>query len=367
METFIAFVKKEFKHIFRDTRSLLVLFGMPIAQVLLFGFAISTEIKESNFAVLDHDKSSRSIELIKRLDNSEYFKLNSYIYDNDKIENVFRDGETKFALVIPQGFSKEITTQNEIKLQLILDSTDPNTANIISQYLQNSVLNYYKSINYNLNYSGVEIESRFLYNPENKSVYMFVPGVMTVILMLVSAMMTSITVAREKERGTMEILLVSPLKPSLIIIGKVIPYLALSIVNAITILLLGLFVFGMPMNGSYALLWFEILLFITTTLSLGILISTATNSQQAAMMISLMGLMLPTILLSGFIFPIESMPVPLQVISNIVPAKWFIVIIKSIMLKGVGFASILKETAILIFMNIFLIAMSVKKFKIRLE
>jgi ABC-2 type transport system permease protein len=180
-------------------------------------------------------------------------------------------------------------------------------------------------------------------------------------------MMTSITVAREKERGTMEILLVSPLKPSLIIIGKVIPYLALSIVNAVTILLLGLFVFGMPMNGSYALLWFEILLFISTTLSLGILISTATNSQQAAMMISLMGLMLPTILLSGFIFPIESMPAPLQVISNIVPAKWFIVIIKSIMLKGVGFASILKETAILIFMNIFLIAMSVKKFKIRLE
>jgi ABC-2 type transport system permease protein len=194
-----------------------------------------------------------------------------------------------------------------------------------------------------------------------------VPGVMTIILMLISAMMTSITVAREKELGTMEILLVSPLKPIVIILGKMIPYLFLSMVNAMTILLLGLFVFGMPMNGSYILLFSEILLFVLSALILGLLISTISNSQQTAMLISLMGLMLPTILLSGFIFPISSMPDVLQWISDIIPAKWFIIIIKNIMLKGTGLSAIILETSILIITSVILTIITVKKFKIRLE
>jgi ABC-2 type transport system permease protein len=205
------------------------------------------------------------------------------------------------------------------------------------------------------------------FNPELKSVFMFVPGVMTIILMLVSAMMTSISIAKEKELGTMEILLVSPLKPFQVILGKVVPYILLSIINAIVIVLLSIFIFKMPVQGSLILLAAESVLFILTSLSLGILISTIAKTQQTAMMISLMGLMLPVILLSGFIFPIGSMPLPLQVISNIIPAKWFILIIKGIMLKGVGMAFVWKETLILLGMTLFFIGISTYKYKIRLE
>jgi ABC-2 type transport system permease protein len=206
-----------------------------------------------------------------------------------------------------------------------------------------------------------------VYNPELKSVYMFVPGVMTIILMLVSAMMTSISITKEKELGTMEILLVSPLKPIQVIVGKVFPYIFLSIINAIVIIVLSIFIFKMPVQGSLFLLGMESVLFIITALSLGILISTISATQQTAMMISLMGLMLPVILLSGFIFPITSMPLPLQVISNIIPAKWFIIIVKGIMLKGVGLQYVWKETLVLIGMTVFFIGLSVKKYKIRLE
>jgi ABC-2 type transport system permease protein len=206
-----------------------------------------------------------------------------------------------------------------------------------------------------------------VYNPELKSVYMFVPGVMTIILMLVSAMMTSISITREKELGTMEILLVSPLKPLQVIVGKVFPYIFLSVINAIVIVVLSIFIFKMPIEGSLLLLAFESVLFIISALALGILISTISATQQTAMMISLMGLMLPVILLSGFIFPIASMPLPLQVISNIIPAKWFIIIIKGIMLKGVGLEYVWKETLILVGMTAFFMAISVKKYKIRLE
>jgi ABC-2 type transport system permease protein len=213
----------------------------------------------------------------------------------------------------------------------------------------------------------VQTQTQLYYNPELKSVFTFVPGVMTVILMLVSAMMTSISITREKELGTMEVLLVSPLKPFQVIIGKVFPYIFLSVINATIIVLLGYFVFEMPIEGSLFLLAIESILFIVCALALGILISTLSDTQQTAMMISLFGLMLPVILLSGFIFPISSMPLPLQVISTIIPAKWFIIIIKAIMLKGAIFSLIWKETLILIGMTLFFIVLSIKKYKIRLE
>lgn len=213
----------------------------------------------------------------------------------------------------------------------------------------------------------INTEYKMLFNPELKSVFMFVPGIITILLMLVSAMMTSISIAREKEMGTMEVLLVSPLKPIQIVVGKVIPYVLLSFVNAITILVMAFFVFGMPIEGSLVLLLAESLLFIIMALSLGIFISTISNNQQTAMMISMFALLLPTILLSGFIFPIENMPVVLQYLSNIMPPRWFIIIVKDIMLKGVGLAHVWQETLILLGMCFFFIALSVKKFKIRLD
>jgi ABC-2 type transport system permease protein len=339
---------------------------MPIIQVLLFGFAITTEIKDGKIAILDLAKNAESQQYINTITSSGYFLLTENLSSYSQIEESFKKGIIKIALIIPANFAKDIGTTHSTSVQVIADASDPNMANMLTGYLT-GITNSFAMEKGLVRKIPISIESKMLYNPENKSVFMFVPGVMTIILMLISAMMTSITVAKEKEIGTMEILLVSPLKPSIIILGKVIPYIALSLFNAATILFLGFTVFGMPMEGSRLLLGFEILLFIITSLSLGILISTVSKTQQTAMMISLMGLMLPTILLSGFIFPIESMPLILQYISNIIPAKWFIIIIKSIMLKGVGITVLWKETLILLVTALFLIIMSIKRFKIRLE
>ncbi len=368
MKRFIGFIKKEFYHIFRDRRSLFILFGMPIAQILLFGFAITNEINNVDIAILDHSKDATTQEIINKISASKYFSIKQIIDREADIESVFKKGKVKAILNFEQDFSQNLIKDHNATVQVITDATDPNTANTISNYINAILQNYLQQQNKHIKIAYQIIpETKLLFNPELKSVYMFVPGVMTVILMLVSAMMTSISITREKELGTMEVLLVSPLKPLQVIVGKVVPYIFLSIINATIIILLSLFVFKMPVQGSLILLGLESVLFIITSLALGILISTISASQQTAMMISLMGLMLPTILLSGFIFPISSMPFPLQVISNIVPAKWFIIIVKGIMLKGVGLGFILKENLILIAMTLFFIGLSVKKYKIRLE
>ncbi|WP_431107548.1 ABC transporter permease [Winogradskyella poriferorum] len=368
MKRFIGFIKKEFYHIFRDRRSLFILFGMPIAQILLFGFAITNEINNVDIAILDHSKDATTQEIINKISASKYFSIKQIIDREADIESVFKKGKVKAILNFEQDFSQNLIKNHNATVQVITDATDPNTANTISNYINAILQNYLQQQNKHIKIAYQIIpETKLLFNPELKSVYMFVPGVMTVILMLVSAMMTSISITREKELGTMEVLLVSPLKPLQVIVGKVVPYIFLSIINATIIILLSLFVFKMPVQGSLILLGLESVLFIITSLALGILISTVSASQQTAMMISLMGLMLPTILLSGFIFPISSMPFPLQVISNIVPAKWFIIIVKGIMLKGVGLGFILKENLILIAMTLFFIGLSVKKYKIRLE
>lgn len=368
MKRFIGFIKKEFYHILRDRRSLFILFGMPIVQVMLFGFAITNEINNVDIAVLDHSKDATTKEIIAKIAASKYFSIKQFIDNEAAIEKAFEKGEIKAVLNFESGFSKKLLTENQATVQIITDATDPNTANTISNYTGAILQRCQQELNKDavVPYQIVP-QTRMAYNPELKSVFMFVPGVMTIILMLVSAMMTSISITREKEMGTMEILLVSPLKPFQVIVGKVVPYVLLSVINAVIIILLSIFVFKMPVQGSLFLLGAESILFIVNALSLGILISTISSTQQTAMMVSLMGLMLPVILLSGFIFPISSMPLPLQLISNVIPAKWFIIILKGIMLKGVGLSYLWKESLILVGMTLFFIAMSVKKYKIRLE
>jgi len=368
MKRFIGFIKKEFYHIFRDKRSLFILFGMPIVQVMLFGFAITNEINNVDIAILDHSKDTNTKEIITKISASKYFSVSRFLANEKEIETAFKKGKIKAVLNFEKDFGKKLRTEKQATIQILTDATDPNTANTISNYTSSILRNYQAILNKDaVMHYQIGIQTRMFYNSELKSVFMFVPGVMTIILMLVSAMMTSISITKEKEMGTMEILLVSPLKPFQVIIGKVVPYIFLSVINAVVIILLSIFVFKMPVEGSLFLLGAESILFIINALSLGILISTVSASQQTAMMISLMGLMLPVILLSGFIFPISSMPLPLQVISNIIPAKWFIIILKGIMLKGVGLAYLWKETLILIVMTLFFIALSVKKYKIRLE
>jgi len=329
MKRFVGFIKKEFYHIFRDRRSLFILFGMPIAQIMLFGFAITNEINNVDIAILDKSKDITTKEIINKISASKYFSVKQTIESEAKIETVFKKGKVKAVLVFEKYFSKKLTKENNATVQIITDATDPNTANTISNFVSSILQKYQLEINKN-NKIAYQIipETRMFYNAELKSVFMFVPGVMTIILMLVSAMMTSISITREKELGTMEILLVSPIKPFQVIIGKVFPYIFLSVINAIVIVFLSIFIFKMPVEGSLFLLGLESILFIINALSLGILISTISETQQTAMMISLMGLMLPVILLSGFIFPISSMPYVLQLLSHVIPAKWFIIILK---------------------------------------
>ncbi|HAW52341.1 MAG TPA: multidrug ABC transporter permease [Flavobacteriales bacterium] len=362
-----AFVKKEFLHIFRDYRTLMVLFGMPIAQVILFGYAITTELRDVKIGVWDMSKDQKSIELISNITSSEFFALNDNVSASHEIEASFKKGRVKAFLVFPNDFGNKLE-RGTASIQIIADASDPNTANIITNQLT-SIIQRWDMLEKSktLRRAFIDTEVRMHYNPESKSVLLFVPGVITIILMLVSAMLTSISIAREKEMGNMEILLVSPLKPAVVIIGKILPYLMLSLVNALIIMGIGNVVFEVPVNGSFVLLLLECLLFIVVALSLGVFISTKVESQQMALMMSLFALMLPTILLSGFIFPISSMPLPLQWISHAMPPKYFIIIIKAIMLKGVGIAHIWKETLILSLMAVFFIGLSVKNYKSRLE
>jgi ABC-2 type transport system permease protein len=368
MREFFVFVRKECYHIFRDKRTLLILFGMPVVLIVLFGFAITNEIRNVKIAVLDGARDVHSRQLVNRITASGYFTVSSYLHADKDIEPVFRQGEVKMVVVIPAGFSHDFYHARKAPLQLLTDASDPNTGTTLINYANAIILQYQQELTGEVKLPlTIHPEARMIYNPSLKSVFLFVPGVMTLILMLVSAMMTSITITREKELGTMEILLVSPLKPVTIIAGKVIPYIALSFITALTILAMGFWIFGMPVKGSMLLLLLECLLFCLAALSLGILISSLTNSQQTAMMISMMGLLLPTILLSGFVFPLESMPRPLQVLANIVPAKWFIIILKDVMLKGAGLRQVWQPTAVLGGMTIFFLLLSVRKFKTRLS
>ncbi len=368
MKRFIGFVKKEFIHIFRDVRTLLILFGMPVAQILIFGYVVTNEIKEAKIAVYDKSRDPITREITDKLVSSGYFILHKRIHDDSEIKSTFKKGEVKEIIVFEQDFDKKLTRDKSAKVQLLLDATDANMANLLQSYTAGILQNYSQNIRVeNSQVPVIKPKPRMLFNNELKGVYMFVPGTMALILMIVSAMMTSISITREKENGSMEVLLVSPLRSLQVIIGKVMPYVLLAFTNAVVIIALGYFVFEMPVKGSLLLLLTETLLYIVMSLSLGIFISTMSNTQQVAMFISMFALLLPTMLLSGFIFPIENMPWPLQWLSVIIPAKYYIILIKSIMIKGTGLLYVWKETLVLLAMTLIFIGLSVKKFKIRLE
>jgi ABC-2 type transport system permease protein len=368
MKQLLTFIRKEFYHVLRDSRVLLMLFGLPIVQVILFGFALSTEIKNTGIAVFDQDKSAVSSALVSKINTNKYFDIDRNLTNSSQFQDAFKDGKVKIVLVIPSDFSENLSLQKKANLQMIIDGTDINLGNQISNYLQNIILDFYKNQAKNSTQSyNVTPEIRMLYNPQLKGAPNFVPGVMALILLIVCVMMTAIAIVKEKETGTMEILLVSPMKPSFVIIAKAVPYFILSMLIVLVILILSYFLLDLPIKGSLILLLFVSTIFILTNLLIGILISIFVKTQQQAMLISLIATMLPTLMLSGFMFPIENMPIPLQVVSNIIPAKWYYIMIKNIMIKGTGIAIIWKPFLVLFGMMIVLFAIAVKKFKIRLE
>lgn len=364
----MAFVKKEMYHILRDWKTLLVLIGMPIAQIVLFGFALSNEVKNTEIAIWDQSNDIMSNEIINKVQASKYFEIVRYIDRQEDIDKVLRSGDSKMVLIFPPSFQNSYTHDGNPQIQIIADGTNPNVATTLINYTSAIVQDYQmqkegqKVMPYD-----IDIKSRMLYNPQLKGEFTFVPGVMALVLMLICSMMTSVSIVREKEMGNMEILLVSPMNPLSIIFSKTVPYLLLSIILLTIILLLGVYLLHVPIVGSIILLYGVSTIFIFTSLALGLLISSIADTQQVAMIISMVGLMLPTMMLSGFMFPIESMPWILQMISNIVPAKWFFYSLQAIMIKGLGIESILKEVLIMSGFAIFFIAISLKKFNVRLS
>jgi ABC-2 type transport system permease protein len=368
MRSFFAFVRKEFYHILRDRRTLLILFGMPVVQIILFGYAVTNDFKGARIGVWNQAGDALSTELIDRLQASGHFALFDTYRSYAELEDAFEKAQIKMAVVIPPELGTVFYEGRPATVQLLTDGTNPNTASMLVNYATAILQGFQAGKNNGQSPPfQVVVDSRMVYNPELLSVFMFVPGVMTLILMLVSAMMTSLTIAREKELGTMELLLVSPLSPMIIILGKVTPYILLSLINTGLILLVSFYVFGVPIVGSLWLLLGLSLIFILMALALGILISTRTDSQQTAMMISLIMLMMPTMLLSGFVFPIESMPTFLQYISKIIPARYFIIMLKDVMLKGSTLSFIMNEVLVLLGMTVFFLLLSWKNFKIRLS
>lgn len=347
---------------------MMILLLMPIIQIILFGFALTTEVKDTQVAVLVPTNDEASSRIIDKLNASAYFDVVARIHTTDEIQPVFRDAKAKLVVVFEDHFGEKLRHNGTAHIQLLADATDPNAATSFTFYASNIINSYQQELmGENKNPYQITPEVKMLFNPQMKSSFNFVPGVLGMIMLLICAMMTSIAIVREKEMGTMEILLVSPMKPIYIILSKITPYFVLSCVNFATIMLLSVFVLGVPIAGSFMSLVAVSLLYIFVSLSFGLLVSTITHSQQAAMLVSGMGLMIPVMLLSGMMFPIENMPLPLQFISNIVPAKWYIRAVKAIMIEGLGITSVLKEIGVLCLMGIVLVTISLKKFKVRLE
>jgi ABC-2 type transport system permease protein len=349
MKQFIAFVIKETKHILRDKRTMLILFGMPVVMMLLFGFAITTDVKNVRTVVVTSEMSPRTQQAVERLAQSEYFVITQTVNTPRDAEQLIRSQKADMALVFVQNRG----------MQIMVDGSDPNMAQQWANYAQQTIAPATSHQS--------PLTNHLLYNPQMRSAYNFVPAIMGMLLMLICAMMTSISIVREKEKGTMEVLLVSPVRPLMVIIAKAVPYLILAFGILITILLMARFVLGVPLAGSLFWILAVSTLYILLALSLGLLISNVAQTQLVALLLSAMVLLMPVVMLSGMLFPVESMPTILQWISAIVPPRYYIQVMRKLMIMGVGIEDVAREVAVLAVMTVVLLAIALKKFNVRLE
>lgn len=360
MKQFIAFVIKETKHILRDKRTMLILFGMPVVMMLLFGFAITTDVKNVRTVVVTSEMSPRTQQAVERLAQSEYFVITQTVNTPREAEQLIRSQKADMALVFVQNRG----------MQIMVDGSDPNMAQQWTTYALQTITadrSAPATLHAAKNDSPITIHTSLLYNPQMKSAYNFVPAIMGMLLMLICAMMTSISIVREKEKGTMEVLLVSPVRPLMVIIAKAVPYLVLAFGILITILLMARFVLGVPLAGSLFWILAVSTLYILLALSLGLLISNVAQTQLVALLLSAMVLLMPVVMLSGMLFPVESMPTILQWISAIVPPRYYIQAMRKLMIMGVGIGEVAHEVAVLAVMTVVLLAIALKKFNVRLE
>ena len=352
MKLFLSFVIKEARHILRDRRTMLILFGMPVVLMLIFGFAITNDVKNVRTVVVTSRMNDEMRTAVERLSQSEYFTIVATVATPAEAEQMIRHQKADMSITLGPSSST-----GRPSWQIMVDGSDPNMAQQWTTYAQQVIANPEFSF----------VNTKMLYNPQMRSAYNFVPAIMGMLLMLVCAMMTSISIVREKERGTMEVLLVSPVRPLMVIIAKAVPYLVLAFLILITILLMGRYVLNVPLQGSVVWIVVVSLIYILLALSLGLLISNIANSQLMALLLSAMVLLMPIVMLSGMLFPIESMPPVLQWLSAIVPPRYYIEAMRKLMIMGVGIGEVLREVMILAGMTVFLLAVSLAKFNNRLE
>jgi ABC-2 type transport system permease protein len=367
MNAFLGLLRKEALHILRDRRTLFVIVFMPVVQVVLFGYAVRTDVDEVRLAVVDPAPDAATLELRNRLRGTGVFRVVAVLPRSEALGRLFARDAIQQAIVFEPEFGRRLARGMPARVQLIVDASEPNTGSAIQSYALAVIQDYERERRAGGGAVVIVPEARMRFNPTRESKNLFVPGLMAFVLTIISALMTAISLTREKETGTMEILLVSPLTPLQIVGGKVLAYLVIGFASVLLVVAEARFVFAVPLRGSLALLLAEGLLFTLASLSLGILISSRTASQRVAMTAALAGTMLPTMLLSGFIFPIESMPQALRVLSNVVPAKWFVIVARGIMLKGVGLEFLWLPTLILLGMTTLLVAAATRSFHTRLE
>jgi len=367
VKALLGLLRKEVYHILRDRRTLVVIVALPVLQVIIFGYAIRTDVDHVRLAIVDPAPDPVTLAIRARFGAAGVFETVAVVPRIDQLEDLFRRGTAQGAVVFEAGFAERLARGLPAGLLIIADATEPNTGSIVTAYATAVVQGYEQETMPRNAAVRIVPSVRMRFNPTRESSNLFVPGLMAFVLTIISSLMTAISLTREKETGTMEALLVSPLRPWQIILGKVAPYLLVGFASVVGVILEARLVFHVPLRGSLPLLLVEGLLFILVSLSLGILISARTSSQRVAMLGALVGTMLPTMLLSGFIFPLESMPWPLRAISAVVPARWFVLVARSIMLKGVGLSYLWRPTLILLAMAIVLLAASTRAFHERLE
>ena len=361
-----AFVVKELHHILRDKQTLTILLLMPLVQVILFGFALRSDVRDVRVVVVDPAPDYATIALRNRFASTPRFRVVATAASTDAIEPLFRRGQADVSVIFEPGFANRLQDEDPPRLLIAVDAADPNTGTTMLSFARAVVGAQEAEWRRGANQVRIDVLTRMRFNPTLESVNLFVPGLIALVLTLVSALMTAISLSREKERGTLEVLLVSPLRPWQIIVGKVLPYLALAFANVITALVAAWAVFHVPFRGSLLLLLAESLLYSLVGLAIGVLVASKTTSQRAAMLTAMLATLLPNTILSGMIFPIASMAKPLQILTNIVPARWFITIARGIMLKGVGLGYLWQETLVLVLMMFVAIVLAIRSFKPRL-
>lgn len=363
----IAIVQKEFLHIIRDPRSLVIAFLLPIILVLLYGYVITFDIRQIPIGIFDQDGTPESRQLIENLVSSDYFKITAYLQSRDEIEPALMNRKFLAVMIIPQHFARSLKTEPQTEVQFIIDGANSRTATIAMNYAKSFLISQSLEMNSLIMNPPIELRPRVWFNPDMKSAHFIVPGLVAVFMMLICALLTSITITRERETGTMEQLLVSAIRPYEIIFGKIIPYVILALVDAVLVVICAKIIFGVPFRGNPLLLLLFSVCYVYAGLSIGVFISARAKTQQTAMVLAQLTTTLPAIMLSGFIFPISSLPIVLQAISFLVPAKYFLIIIRGIMLKGIGFSYFYLPAIFLILFGTVLLLVSINRFKTNLE